>query len=122
MYDRILVPLDGSALAEEALPHAKEMARKFGADVVLFQAVMSLTEIAAQSSEDASSGPETPEAIELAGRQLAAMTASGREYLEAMADALQREGIGASTRLAEGRPASAILACARENAVALIAM
>ena len=121
MYDRILVPLDGSALAEEALPHAKEMARKFGAAIVLFQAVMPLAEIAAGNADD-SPAPETAESIERAGRQLAAMTAEGRRYLDSVAAQLQQEGIGTSTWLAEGRPASAILECAKEHAVALIAM
>lgn len=35
MYKKILVPLDGSELAASALPHAEEIARKFGSEVVL---------------------------------------------------------------------------------------
>jgi len=35
MYKRILVPLDGSMLAEIALPYAKEIARHFGSEVTL---------------------------------------------------------------------------------------
>ena len=35
MIDRILVPLDGAAIAEQALPHAEEMARALGAGIVL---------------------------------------------------------------------------------------
>lgn len=35
MIDRILVPLDGSAIAEQALPHAEAMARALGAGLVL---------------------------------------------------------------------------------------
>lgn len=34
MYEKLLVPLDGSQLAEAAIPHAEEMARKFGSEVV----------------------------------------------------------------------------------------
>jgi nucleotide-binding universal stress UspA family protein len=37
MIRRILVPLDGSPLAERALPHAAALARAFGAQVVLLQ-------------------------------------------------------------------------------------
>jgi len=36
-YDRILVPLDGSPLAEQALPHAEEMARATGAEIVILR-------------------------------------------------------------------------------------
>ncbi len=35
MFNRILVPLDGSVLAERALPHAEEFARIFGSKIFL---------------------------------------------------------------------------------------
>ena len=39
MFKRILVPLDGSKLAEQALPYAEELATKFGATVYLVRAI-----------------------------------------------------------------------------------
>lgn len=35
MYKRLLVPLDGSELAERALPYAEELAKHLGSDVIL---------------------------------------------------------------------------------------
>ncbi|MGZ5295896.1 MAG: universal stress protein [Actinomycetota bacterium] len=35
MYDRILVPLDGSPEAEEALPHARSIASRFRSELIL---------------------------------------------------------------------------------------
>lgn len=35
MYRKILVPLDGSSLAELALPHAEALAQQFGSEVLL---------------------------------------------------------------------------------------
>lgn len=35
MYKRILVPLDGSELAEKALPYAEELAARLGAEIVI---------------------------------------------------------------------------------------
>ncbi len=35
MFKKILVPLDGSALAEVALPHAEELAGRLGSEVTL---------------------------------------------------------------------------------------
>ena len=37
MFKRILVPLDGSKLAERAIPHAEEFARIFGSSIILLQ-------------------------------------------------------------------------------------
>jgi nucleotide-binding universal stress UspA family protein len=37
MFNRILVPLDGSPLAERAIPHAELFARIFGANIILLQ-------------------------------------------------------------------------------------
>jgi nucleotide-binding universal stress UspA family protein len=37
MFTRILVPLDGSTLAERAIPHAEQFARIFGAGIVLLR-------------------------------------------------------------------------------------
>ena len=35
MYERIVIPLDGSKLAEAALPYAEELAGKMGSDIIL---------------------------------------------------------------------------------------
>ncbi len=37
MFYRILVPLDGSTLAERAIPHAEQFARIFGSTIILLQ-------------------------------------------------------------------------------------
>jgi|GEM_PF-188364 len=37
MFERILVPLDGSLLAEQAIPHAERFARIFGSSIVLLR-------------------------------------------------------------------------------------
>ena len=41
MYTKIVVPLDGSPLAEVALPYAEEIAAKMGADMILFSVLSS---------------------------------------------------------------------------------
>ncbi|MCB0080346.1 MAG: universal stress protein [Caldilineaceae bacterium] len=43
-YKRILVPLDGSELAKQALPHAEDLATRTGATIVLMQIVQPLME------------------------------------------------------------------------------
>jgi nucleotide-binding universal stress UspA family protein len=39
MYKKILVPLDGSALAKRALDEAEKLAKFFSAEIILFQVV-----------------------------------------------------------------------------------
>ena len=41
MFQKILVPLDGSKFAEEALEYAVELARRFQSELVLFRAAIS---------------------------------------------------------------------------------
>jgi nucleotide-binding universal stress UspA family protein len=38
-YSKIMVTLDGSAFAAQALPHARSLAEKYDAELILFQAV-----------------------------------------------------------------------------------
>jgi len=42
MYSRILLPLDGSPLAEQAFPHAVALAERFQAELILFKVLVPL--------------------------------------------------------------------------------
>jgi nucleotide-binding universal stress UspA family protein len=53
MFRRILVPLDGSALAEAVLPQAGELARLHGAEVVLLRVESAPDYAVAQAAEEA---------------------------------------------------------------------
>ncbi|MBI1881470.1 MAG: universal stress protein [Chloroflexi bacterium] len=45
MIKRIIVPLDGSSLAEKALPYAEMLAQKFEAELILVRALVILPEM-----------------------------------------------------------------------------
>ena len=45
MFDKIVVPLDGSKLAEVALPYAEELAGKTGAEIVLLSVLQSAEQL-----------------------------------------------------------------------------
>ena len=36
MFERILLPLDGSEIAEIAIPYGEELARRLGSEVILY--------------------------------------------------------------------------------------
>jgi nucleotide-binding universal stress UspA family protein len=50
MYKKILLPLDGSDLSHQAIPHAVELAKGLGAEVVLLQVIDSVAQIIAETT------------------------------------------------------------------------
>jgi nucleotide-binding universal stress UspA family protein len=110
MYTKILVPLDGTPLAETALRHALELSHGTGARIILVNA--------AQDSLAA-----VPEArVNVPSRQVYASAIRGMMYLQDVANRLRREGDTVQCSVLEGDPAPAILSCARRENVDVIVM
>ena len=109
MYKRILIPLDGSPLAEQALHHAIAIAERFQSELVLLRVLMQLprpqatSETALQREDDA-----------------AAVYA--REYLERVAADVHERGFTAQIITIVGRPHWEIINYAETNQVDLIVM
>jgi nucleotide-binding universal stress UspA family protein len=113
MFEKILVCLDGSELAEQILPYAVEQAKKFKSKVILIQA------IAKPSSVISGTGPVTGPALQ---DQIKAEEDKATKYLSRMATKLQCEEIAAEYIAVEGAPGHEIVEYARENEVDLIAI
>lgn len=116
MYRKILVPLDGSYLAEQVLPHVEELARCMGAKIILLRVL-----VFAYDSAPTALSPYRrtlfPEEVEDPQEHEA------KEYLERMATELCARGLDCSFVLAEHMPpAEGIAQFARENEIDLIAM
>lgn len=92
MSRRILVPLDGSPLAERALPYAESLARAFEATILLVRAV------------------QFPGfgVLENGQAQIRAME-EAEQYLESTAAGVREHGVPAETATPYGRPAGWIL-------------
>ncbi len=110
MYTKILVPLDGSALAERAIQHAVEVARGTGAEIVLLQAVQA----------PLGKAPEAGQSEEIASIREAVQQASA--YLEVVASKLVKEGVKVRTVVTDGAADSSILAFAHNENVDLLVM
>ncbi|MEE8390256.1 MAG: universal stress protein [Anaerolineae bacterium] len=109
MYKRILLPLDGSPLAEQALPHAIAIAERFQSELVLLRVLIPL--------------PRPPTTAEAAlQRAEKATTVFAREYLERVAAGVQERGITVQMITIEGRPHLQIVQHAETNQVDLIVM
>jgi len=110
MYDKILVPLDGSDLAERAILHAQEIARGTRSEILLMQAVNLPM-------------PVVPEAVLVPdAKWLDEAKKEAARYLEGIAARLRDEGIRVRTLLDERPPADAILHVATREEVDLIVM
>jgi len=112
---RLLVPLDGSAFAEEALPVAQELAEAIGGELLLLHAVVP---------------PEQARTTEQGGmvasldQELAALEVRARGYLRQVSDRLAtgQETSPPPIEARVGKPADAIVEASREHAVALVVM
>jgi nucleotide-binding universal stress UspA family protein len=111
MYKKILVPLDGSELAEIVLRHAVPLAKLIDAEIILFRVVtlpvsayMVVTEprLAVGLRED--------------------VEAEAKEYLDGIAAKLRAEGIKASTEIGTGVVAETVQDFAKNIHADLIAM
>jgi len=105
MLRTILVPQDGSILAEQAIPYAVRLARRTGATIVLVRAIA------------ASPLP----GVEVGVAERAAITRAEGE-LGAIADRLRDDELSVQTHIDYDAAATAILAAARQKHADLIVM
>jgi len=110
MYRKILVPLDGSKVAEGALPHAKALAYSEGAELIL------LTVGANPAMDFAFSDPGLAQSAVLEQEE------RSQKYIAEIERELQAAGFKTSTVLRVGSVAETILGVAEELGVDCIAM
>jgi len=116
MFERILVCLDGSKLAEQIMPYATEEAIRFQARLVLLQVVQEPVTFSPGFPGEAPVPIETDAMIE---RTKEALDRAGN-YLEKLAAPLREKGIQVETVAIPGRPGEAILDYANTNSIDLI--
>jgi nucleotide-binding universal stress UspA family protein len=105
---RILVPLDGSELAEDALVHARALAGG-GGEILLYEAIAPTTPGDAPRAENA-----------IAQEMLAETQADAERYLDTVAAAPRAAGYRVRTAAEHGRPVERIVSYARQEQVDLI--
>lgn len=113
MYKKILVPLDGSELAEKVLPHVTALAKASGAEVTL-ATVVQFTVGAVGAKLEA-----MPEAV---AERKAALRVEALIYLEKVQRDLKGQGVTAHCAALEGDVASQIIAFAEQKGFDLLAM
>ena len=106
MYKKILVALENGPADESLLPHVKELAKKFGSELVLLHVADGWVARCFDQLELAESEEMKDD----------------RVYLENAAVRLRNEGLSVTTQLALGDPPNEILKAAKAGSCDLIAM
>ncbi len=101
MYDRIVVPLDGSILAETALSHAKNLAKSDGTPLFLIRAIDPPLVNTVSSMGMRPTFGVTEEAHDQESR-------AAHEYIDRQVDSLTADGFKASGIVIWGNAASAV--------------
>src|SRR5438874_7481667 len=118
MFEKIVVPLDGSELAEAVLDRVIELAKKLGATVLLVQAVETLAQrlTAVSTLEPAGAVAANVEAVE---KSIEAEKESDEAYLNRVKAKVTAAGVAVESFLGEGNPSDVILDLAKEQSAGL---
>jgi len=108
VFDKILVPLDRSALAECVLPHALALAQAFNSELILFH-------VLAGSDE-----PDRLRAVDPLEWQL--RRAEAESYLQGVCERLRAAGAACEAQVSAGDPAELIVGFASNQDIKLILM
>jgi nucleotide-binding universal stress UspA family protein len=106
----IVVPLDGSAFAEQALPAAESLARAFGSYLVLVRAI--------PPADTSVADTETVDALHVH----VVKERESRDYLARVRAEVEARGVAATTHVEDGTPLVVIEHVWREQGAALIVM
>jgi nucleotide-binding universal stress UspA family protein len=117
VYNKILVPLDGSKLAECALPYAEELAKGCGTEKVILVSVTERVQ-GYRALED----PGQPLGQRLAPEAFGKKEKQAQRYLDRIAKKLEAKGIKADTEVLLGNPAEEIVIYAKHPGCDIIVM
>jgi nucleotide-binding universal stress UspA family protein len=113
MYKKILVPLDGSPIAECVIPHIEAIAKACGSDVELISVIEPI-EIPTRGR------------IALTDEDMNRITSDIKKeihkYLDSISDRLNRSGIKTNPVILTGKPADSLVEYANNNHIDMLIM
>jgi len=134
VFKKVLVPLDGSDLAEAVLPYVEDIGKRCAAEVVLLQVVTTSRERTAAISppaEKVAVGPIMAESTErmtaaihpvYREQEMASIRTEVRRTLAGVKKRLIKAGLEVRVEVVFGRPAVRIVEYAEKEGVDLLAM
>lgn len=118
MFNKILVPLDGSKLGEAALPHVENLAIIANSEVILYQAVPPADGIVLSPDGEMLSAVSE----EIVKGYASELGNAAQRYLDEVRDKLASKGVTVRTEVQLGHPAESIIDFAKTGEIDLIAM
>jgi nucleotide-binding universal stress UspA family protein len=118
MYERILVALDGTEIAERVLPHAEALARAFGSTLILLRVTTPPEKLMAELSGGMDVAPSIVDPTEILDDERAEIA----DYLDSVAGRLRGAGLTVQTDEQPGAVANEIVQRATDLKADLIAM
>ena len=110
-YQKILVTLDGSTFAAQALPHAQAIAELSGAQLILFQVAHDVANFVEVMDDALDTGLRQQRLIDQA-----------TEHLQELIDEFKLHKINVEAQVEVGDPAETIIHYAEQNQIELIVM
>jgi len=107
MYEKVLVPLDGSELAECALPHVINLFEKGVTEEVILLQIVEIPSVLLE------------EGFDFIGLKTAQIS-KAQKYLMGIQSQLSAEGLNVKTEVLEGNTAHSIIEYAKRNDVQLL--
>jgi nucleotide-binding universal stress UspA family protein len=122
VFERIIVPLDGSRLSAQAVPYAAEVGKRFDAEIILVRVLPP----AGLSLLPPSAGAEETEANDIipyeARMKDVDNASNAKRYLMNWAQSLKAQGVKVSYQVTIGSPAKSIMELAQAQQASLIVM
>jgi nucleotide-binding universal stress UspA family protein len=112
MYKTILIPLDGSKRAEAILPHAEELAKRYGTKVIFLHVIEPAQFVV---------GPEGAY-IEKYPEVFHQLASEAEDYLAVLEETFQNQGIDTRISVCQGPAVEEILKAAEQENADIIAL
>ena len=112
MFEKILVPLDGSELGEAALPFAEHLTQDVGGELTLIS-------VGEPTTQQLGTDPEHRAYLD---QVIARMELDIKDYLSSVAQKIKAKGLKVRTVVMVGKPAEEIIDYAHRQQMDMIAM
>ena len=115
MYRKILIPLDGSELAECVLPHVDTIIKGCGVEEIIFVRVVEPVSLPAGTLTDGAAVFTEADAIKTRESLDARNEAEARQYLEGVVGRYKSGGVKVDMTLLKGKPADELIDYIRKS-------